>query len=110
MVCHTCDTPPCVNPAHLFVGTAKDNAQDCSRKNRINRVMPTGTEHWSTRLPERIRRGVRHPDAKLTQEQATAIRRRAATGLERQRDIGRDYGVSQTTVWAIAAGLRWPDA
>jgi hypothetical protein len=35
LVCHTCDTPSCINPDHLFIGTPKDNFNDALKKGRI---------------------------------------------------------------------------
>jgi hypothetical protein len=56
-VLHHCDTPSCVNPKHLFLGTQLDNAKDCWSKNRHS--FPIGELH---------------PGSKLTEDQVKTIR------------------------------------
>jgi hypothetical protein len=56
-VCHRCDNPPCCNPAHLFIGTAKDNAVDSSNKERRSRQRITHCKlgHEFTAANTRVR-------------------------------------------------------
>lgn len=40
VVMHTCDTPACVNPDHLRLGTQGDNNRDCASKRRYPVARP----------------------------------------------------------------------
>lgn len=48
-VCHACDRPPCINPAHLWLGTNADNSADKAAKGRARRPVlthcPAGHEY-----------------------------------------------------------------
>lgn len=87
-VLHTCDNPPCVNPDHLFVGTAKENTRDMVRK-------------W------RHAHGERHGHATLTDEIVLEMRRlRSEEGLS-YAEIGRRVGRLGGTVHKICTRQRW---
>ena len=65
-VCHHCDTPPCVRPDHLFLGTPKDNSNDARRKGRLGkgRISTPGVARvtpirWSPDEWERIEKALR---------------------------------------------------
>lgn len=49
-VCHSCDNPGCVNPNHLFLGTAKDNAIDRDLKGRHR--CGKGINHGKVTVPD----------------------------------------------------------
>lgn len=49
-VLHTCDTPNCVNPDHLFLGTQKDNVDDMISKGRGGYKIFHGESHWASKL------------------------------------------------------------
>lgn len=87
-ILHRCDIPCCVNPDHLFLGTAKDNMTDCSRKGRL--VVP-------------FARGVDLPFAKLTETDVKAIRLSSESG----RQLSKIYGIDQRTINRIKARKTW---
>lgn len=54
-VCHHCDTPACLNPEHLFLGSHTDNMEDMTTKQRQKR----GTEKTQAKLTEELVRTIR---------------------------------------------------
>lgn len=85
-VLHKCDTPACVRPDHLFLGTNDDNMADRQAKGRQSR-------------------GEKHGSAKLTAIQVAAIRqdRRHCTV------VAADYGVHDRAIRSIWNGESWKE-
>ena len=87
LVCHHCDTPACVNVAHLFLGSNVDNMADQKAKGR-----------------QAI--GTRNPNARLSEDDVKHVRRRLANG-EQGRAIAKSYGVSENVISLIKRGITW---
>lgn len=85
---HDCDTPACVNPAHIRDGTRADNVRDAVERGLL-------------------RAGEKHVQAKLTDDQVREIRSRYAAGGVGQRVLAREYGVSGTTIHGIVHRTTW---
>lgn len=45
LACHSCDNPPCCNPAHIWPGTSLQNTQDCIQKGRAYSVRARSAAH-----------------------------------------------------------------
>lgn len=89
LACHHCDTPPCVNPDHLFVGTHKDNAQDSLKKGRHSRA---NGDHWNR--------------SSITWDDIPKIKELKEQGLTYE-EIGKQYGVGPTCIYDICKNRSW---
>lgn len=91
LVRHSCDNPPCCNPAHLMLGSPADNAQDKVERGRTN--PPIGSQHKR---------------ALLTEDQVRDIRARFRRGKYGDSSrAAREFGVSKTTIAGILRGEQW---
>lgn len=120
-VCHDCpggDNPLCVNPDHLFLGTAQDNMTDRDAKGRT----ATGDRNGSRLHPEKVFKGEDHPwrkgneyhhqgekngRAKLNEDDVRLIREMWNTGQYTKSGLGRNFGVSDVLVHKIIHGQLW---
>jgi hypothetical protein len=98
-VCHTCDNPPCQNPAHWFLGTHADNARDRQQKGRGAAGSPLPTGHKRST-------GERNSNAKLTEKDVRVIRALCRAGRTQQ-SVAAQYGLTQSAVGYIVRRKLW---
>lgn len=91
VVMHRCDNPPCCNPAHLSLGTMKDNTRDCIAKGRFKPGRP---------------RGERMGNAKLCEAHIREIRA-APSGYGTGLVLARKFGVTNAAISAIRTRKLW---
>lgn len=90
VVRHTCDNPPCCNPAHLVLGTQRDNAWDRERRGRGNQPRDLGNGR-----------------AKFAPSVVREVIRLRAAGVSGPR-IARRFSMSTTHVYSLERGTRRP--
>ena len=96
---HRCDNPKCVNPDHLFVGTLKDNSQDCKRKGRHRYIL---SGH-----PPPHYRGSKNPHAKMSEATVASYRHRLATKQVSLRGLARETGLDVKTLANMRDRVTW---
>lgn len=91
-ICHKCDTPECVNPSHLFAGTAKDNNRDCISKGRFKKAPG-------------FKSGEQNPNSKLTEKITNLIRLKY--GKTSAKELANEFGISKGHIHKIIRNEIW---
>lgn len=90
MACHACDVSDCVNPAHLYEGTAAHNSSDA-------------------RMRGRLATGTRNQNAKLTMDKVRLIRSLYKPRVIGMEVLARRFGVTNPTIYKIVHHLAWKE-
>lgn len=88
-VLHKCDTPECVNPHHLFLGTNTENSKDRDTKGR----------HRGARGERSI--------SPLSEKDVLEIRKMWASGYTTQTTLSKIFGVNQSCISEIVHNKTW---
>lgn len=90
-VCHSCDNPSCVNPAHLFLGNDADNMHDMIAKGRNKRIGKKGETHHMAKLTEQLVLDIRSEIAKD----------------KKQYELAKQFNVGRCTISLISTNKIW---
>lgn len=91
-ILHSCDNPPCVNPAHLRPGTSKENMQEREQKGRRKAAKGSG-----------------HGMSKLTEDDIREIRKTFRSGSVEfgARGLAKKFKVDPSMVYLIISNKNW---
>lgn len=92
-ICHKCDNPKCINPAHLFDGTMSENMVDMHKKGRGKKL-------------HQCARGERIAKAKLNEEKVRQIRILLSSGRS-VTSLAKEYNIGRTAISSIKHNHTW---